>query len=123
MKEKVFEIFFEIFFDFLNLTVSFMTIVVNKQNSVLHPCLPPDQGYAQEMLPLELWSLASLQPRLPVIYLRSWRMWCCTLRIDLSFAGCPSNDPLSMRCRVQALEKKKGAPDKCLIHTLGMNNA
>lgn len=60
IKEEVSEIFSES----LNLIVSFMAVVVNKQNSVLHPRLPSDQSSAQETLPTELRSLVCLQPHL-----------------------------------------------------------
>lgn len=36
--------------------------------------------------------------------LRSCRMWCCTLSMERSLVGWPSNEPLSIRCVVQALK-------------------
>lgn len=55
---------FERCFDSLNLIVSFITVAISKQNSALHPGLPPDQGSV--MLPVKLLSFVSLQPCLPV---------------------------------------------------------
>ena len=118
IKEEVFEIFSES----LNLIVSFMAVVVNKQNSVLHPCLPSDQRCAQKMLPTELRSLVCVQPHLRylpalladvVLHAKNWPFLC---RLPLKWSAQHALSSASSK-------EKKGAPDKCLIHTLGMNNA